>query len=101
MFIFALGCAENLDPKDPEGAYNLYVNALWAKDAKTVWKRVAPTTHEYFDQKYKTLQDMDETIGRYLPPTDHKIAREQAGSILTSKVKDGEGLFLEVFQPSR
>lgn len=101
VFVFALGCADNVDPKDPEGAYNLYVNALWAKDANAVWARTAPTTHQYFQDKYETLVKMDETITRYLPPTDHKIAREQAGSILTSKVKDGKGLFLEVFRPDR
>ncbi len=97
----AMGCAENLDPKDPEGAYNLYVKALWAKDAAAVWDRSAPTTHQYFTDKYNILVKMDATIGRYLPPTDHRIAREQAGSILTSKVQDGRGLFLEVFQPGR
>lgn len=97
----SVGCAENLDPRDPEGAYNLYVNALWAQDAKAVWDRAAPTTHEYFQQKYEVLREMDETIARYLPPTDHKIAREQAGSILTDKVKNGEELFLELFRPSQ
>lgn len=97
----AVGCAENVDPKDPEGAYNLYTKALWAKNAEAVWDRSAPTTHQYFEDKYSTLVKMDETINRYLPPTDHKIAREQAGSILTSKVKDGKGLFLEVFHPDR
>ena len=101
LAILTAGCAENLDPKDPEGAYNLYVNALWAKDAKAVWDRAAPPTHQYFNERYDTLAKMDETIGRYLPPTDHRIAREQAGSILTDKVTDGRGLFLELFKPEQ
>lgn len=99
LFVVATGCDENVDPRDPEGAYNLYKNAFWAKDPEAIWNRTAPTTHAYFDDKYETLVEMDETIGKYLPPTDHRIAREQAGSILTDKVKDGKGLFLEVFKP--
>jgi hypothetical protein len=95
------GCGEKLDPTDPEGAYNLYVKSLWAGDAEAVWDRLAPSTKEYFQDEYDTLVGMDETIRRYLPPTDHRIAREQAGSILTDDVKDGKGLFLKVFQPSR
>lgn len=101
LILLLASCAQNLDPRDPEGAYNLYINALWAKDAETVWERTAPTTHQYFQDQYETLVKMDETISKYLPPTDHKIAREQAGSILTSKVKDGKGLFLEVFRPDK
>lgn len=93
------GCAENVDPTDPEGAYNLYVKAFWAGDPDGVWTRLSPSTHEYFEEQYEKLVEMDETIERYLPATDHRIAREQAGSILTSEVKDGKGLFLKVFQP--
>jgi hypothetical protein len=40
---------------------------------------------------------MDQTIEKYLPATDHKLAREQAGSILTDQVEGGKGLFLKVF----
>lgn len=98
---FAMGCADNLDPTEPVGAYNQFINALWAQNASDVWDRSAPSTHEYFQQKYEVLHEMDETIARYLPSTDHSIAREQAGSILTDKVKDGRGLFLELFRPSQ
>ena len=43
---------------------------------------------------------MDVQIARYLPPTDHKLARRQAGSVLTDDVQDGHGLFLKVFTPA-
>jgi len=95
------GCGENLDPTDPEGAYNLYTKALWSGDASGIWDRSASTTHDYFQEQFDVLVEMDATIGKYLPPTDHKIAREQAGSILTSEVKDGRGLFLKVFDPKQ
>lgn len=108
-FVFALvvlvislattGCSENLDPHDPEGAYNLYRDALLANDAEGVWARLDPTTRQYFQEQYETLVEMDEMIERYLPATDHKIARRQAGSVLTDRVTDGKGLFLELFQP--
>ncbi len=96
---FGTGCDENVDPTDPEGAYNIYINSLWANDAEGVWDRLAPTTRGYFQTQYENLVEMDETIRRYLPATDHKIARQQAGSILTDEVQDGKGLFLKVFQP--
>lgn len=99
--LVATGCGEKVDPTDPEGAYNLYVKSLWAGDAEAVWERLAPSTHEYFQNQYETLVEMDETIRRYLPPTDHRIAREQAGSILTDKVDGGKGLFLKLFEPSQ
>lgn len=100
ILLGSAACGEKVDPTDPEGAYNLYVKALWAGDAEAVWERAAPSTHQYFQEQQERLQEMDETIERYLPATDHKIAREQAGSILTSKATDGKTLFLEVFQPS-
>ena len=93
------GCEKNVDPTDPEGAYNLYIDALFTGDAETVWNRAAPSTHEYFQEQFDVLVQMDETIRRYLPPTDHKIAREQAGSILTNSATDGKTLFLQVFKP--
>lgn len=95
----SMACGEKVDPTDPEGAYNLYLKALWSGDAEGVWVRLSPSTKEYFQNQYEVLVAMDETIEKYLPPTDHKIAREQAGSILTDKVTDGKTLFLQVFQP--
>jgi hypothetical protein len=91
------GCGENLDPTQPEGAYNLFRKALVSGDAEAVWQRLAPSSHEYFDEQYERLEKMDATIERYLPATDHKLAREQAGSILTDQVEGGKGLFLKVF----
>ncbi len=90
-------CGENLDPRSPEGAYNVFRASLLAGDAEGVWARLAPSTHEYFDEQHQRLVKMDSTIKKYLPPTDHKLAREQAGSILTDEVKDGHGLFVKVF----
>ena len=94
-------CGEKVDPTDPEGAYNLYLKSLWGGDAEGVWERLAPSSHEFFQKQYEVLVEMDEMIEKYLPATDHRIAREQAGSILTEQVTDGKSLFLAIFKPSQ
>ncbi len=94
------GCGEKLDTTDPEGTYNLYRNAVFEGNAENVYKLLAPDSIQYFDDEFLRLERMDKTIARYLPITDHKLARRQAGSILTDEVTDGQSLFLKVFQPS-
>ncbi len=95
-----LGCGEKLDTTDPEGTYNLYRDALFEGNAEKVYALLAPGSIKYFEDEYLRLQRMDKTIARYLPITDHKLARRQAGSILTDEVKDGRTLFLKVFKPA-
>jgi hypothetical protein len=99
MTIMAAGCSDELDSSEPEGAYYIFRNALIAGDAETVWERTDGDTRAYFQKRYEHLVDMDETIERYLPQTDHKIARKQSGAVLLDEVKDGKGLFLKVFKP--
>lgn len=93
------GCSDKQDPTDPEGAYNIFRDALFQGDADGVWQRLAATTHSYFGEQHARLVQMDGTIEKYLPQTDHMIAREQAGSILTDEVSDGKSLFTKVFTP--
>lgn len=95
----AMGCSDELDPTEPEGAYYIFRNALLEGDAQVVWKRTDAETHRYFQERYEQLVEMDETIRRYLPQTDHKIARKQSGVILLDEVDGGKGLFLKIFQP--
>ncbi len=95
-----LGCGEKLETSDPEGTYNLYRNALFEGDSEKIYVLLAPESIAYFDDEFARLERMDETIAKYLPITDHKLARRQAGSILTDEVKDGHGLFLKIFKPS-
>jgi lipopolysaccharide export LptBFGC system permease protein LptF len=99
LVALAVGCGDELDPTEPEGAYYIFRNALLKGDAETVWKRTDDTTKAYFQQRYEQLEEMDETIERYLPQTDHKIARKQSGTILLDEVDGGKGLFMKVFQP--
>ena len=96
----AAGCSDKQDPTDPEGAYNLFRDALFRGDDDAVWERLAPTTKTYFEEQHERLVQMDGTIEKYLPQTDHRIAREQAGSILTEEVQDGKSLFAKVFTPA-
>lgn len=99
MLSLMSGCGDELDPTEPEGAYYIFRNALLEGDAETVWKRTDAETHQYFDDRYQELVEMDETIQKYLPQTDHRIAREQSGTILLDDIDGGKGLFLKVFQP--
>ncbi len=99
LLTLSTGCGGELDPTEPDGAYYIFRNALLKGDAQTVWKRCDSETHKYFDDRYDQLVDMDETIQKYLPQTDHRIARKQSGTILLDDVHDGKGLFLKIFQP--
>ncbi len=99
LVAFASGCSSELDPSDPEGAYYIFRDALLEKDAQTVWERTDQETHAYYQARYNDLVEMDETIDRYLPQTDHKIARQQSGTVLLDEIDDGKGLFLKTFVP--
>lgn len=94
------GCSDKLDPSDPEGAYNLFKTAMLAGDKETMWNHMAPSSQKFFDAQLERLKGMDEKIGRYLPPTDHKLARTQAGSILTEEMTTGRQLFEKVVTPN-
>lgn len=100
FFISITGCGEKLDTSTPEGTYNLYRNAIFEGNAEGVYALLSENSTQYFEDQYLRLTRMDETIAKYLPITDHKLARKQAGSILTDHVIDGHSLFLKVFQPA-
>jgi hypothetical protein len=93
------GCASELDPTEPEGAYYLFRDAMLQGDGEEVWKRTDAETHRYFQERYEDLVDMEETIEKFLPQTDHRIARKQSGAILLDEVDDGRELFLKIFTP--
>jgi hypothetical protein len=101
VMMLAFGCSDELDSSEPEGAYYIFRNALIEGDAETVWERTDSESRAYFQQRYEHLVEMDETIQRYLPQTDHKIARKQSGAVLLDEVKDGKQLFFKVFQPDK
>lgn len=100
LVLFSFGCGKKMDPSDPEGAYNLFRQAMLDGQSDQMWELMAPSSHLYFDEQVERLRGMDEKIGRYLPPTDHRLARNQAGSILTDEIKDGRALFLKIFTPA-
>jgi hypothetical protein len=98
LVVFAQSCSDEHDPTEPEDAYLIFREALFEGDAEGVWNRSAPETHQYFQEHYERLVEMDEKIVKYLPQTDHNIARRQSGTELISEVEDGHGLFLKVFR---
>lgn len=98
---FMAGCAAELDPAKPDGAYHLFRDAVLQGDAEAVWENTDEKTHRYFQEQFEYLVEMDEMIARYLPQTDHRIARSQSGAVLLKEVQDGKGLFLKVFQPDK
>ena len=91
------GCGDELEPTNPTDAYLMFRNALFQGDAETVWRRTDEQTHKYFQERYKQLVEMDSMIRRYLPQTDHKIARKQSGTVLLDDVDNGKELFMHVF----
>lgn len=95
----AIGCGDEADPMEPDGAYDMFRDAMLSGDAQGVWETTDPKTHAYFEDRYAQLVEMDETIKRYLPQTDHKLARQQSGTELLDEVDDGKGLFLKVYRP--
>ncbi len=90
-------CSGELDPQDPEEAYELFRTALFEGDPQGVWQRSDDQTRDYFEDRYRALVEMDELIERYLPATDHQLARAQSGAELTDHIDDGHQLFVHLF----
>lgn len=97
MALMLLGCGDKLDPTEPEGAYNAFKDALFKGNPDAMWARMSPSSHQYFDDQLERLHRMDAKIERYLPPTDHRLAKKQAGSILTDELESGEEFFKHIF----
>ncbi len=90
-------CRGERDPERPSDAYLLFRDALFDGDAKGVWARTDERTRAHLDEHYARLVEMNEMIERYLPATDHQLARNQAGVVLLDRVSSGEELFLHLF----
>lgn len=93
-------CSSELDPSDPEDAYDLFRHALFDGDGEAVWERTDEQTREHFDNRFERLQEMNDLIERYLPQTDHQIARSQSGAELLDETDSGRSLFIRLFEPS-
>lgn len=100
LVVTSAGCSSELDPGKPGDAYLLFRDALFAGDAQAVWNRTDEETREHFQVRYEQLVEMGKLINRYLPQTDHRLARRQSGAELTDSVTNGEALFLKVFTPA-
>ena len=97
----ATGCSGEPDPTTARGAYTLFQKALSAGDTAALWKRCDQRTHQYFEARYQDLVAMDRKIERYLPRTDHKLARKDAGTVLLEQVGSGRELFERVVRPAQ
>ena len=98
---FLVGCRGDLDPQRPDDAYLLFRDALFAGDGQGVWNRSDDQTRKYFEEHYERLVEMNALIERYLPLTDHQLARRQSGVELIERVDSGEALFLQIFTPEQ
>lgn len=96
---FGTGCSGELDPTKPEDAYLIFRDALFQSDIDTIWQRSDQATQDYFQLRYDQLGQMGVFIEKYLPQTDHRLARRQSGVELTESAKNGKELFGKVFQP--
>lgn len=94
-----VGCESKLDPKEPGEAYLLYRKAMLEGDVDGIWERTAPSTKSYFEDRYQQLVKMDEKIEKYLPQTDHQVARKQTGTVLLDEMEGGRDLFEKVAKP--
>lgn len=94
--LFSTGCSSELDPTEPEDAYLMFRDALFAGNEEAVWGRLDPDTKTFFDTSHGELLEMDGEIDKYLPQADHRLAKRQSGAILLRNVKDGKGLFLHL-----
>lgn len=100
-FVGTFGCSDELDPTAPDDAFYQFRDALLNGDEELMWERASESTHAYFRDRYEQLQAMDRKIERYLPQTDHKVAREQAGTVLLDEVDGPAGLFKRVVAPEK
>lgn len=99
VLLFATSCRGELDPERPEDAYLMFRDALFAGDADALWNRTDEETRAFFDEHYTRLVEMNRLIERYLPQTDHQLARAQSGVEILAEIDSGESLFLGVFSP--
>ena len=97
--VFGLGCSDELDPTQPEDAYEVFKASLMSGDAEGVWARVDEDTQTFYQERRDKLEAMGNRIEEFLPQADHRLAREQAGVVLTDEIADGKALFLKVFTP--
>ncbi|MFU8806288.1 MAG: hypothetical protein ACNA8W_20930 [Bradymonadaceae bacterium] len=95
------GCRGELDPARADDSYLIFRDALFAGDSETMWNRSDAATHEHFQHRYTQLVAMDTLIERYLPLTDHRLARRQSGVELIDTIKDGKSLFIRIFDPAQ
>lgn len=95
------GCQSEPEPTDPGGAYRLFIQALGDGDLQGMWQRFDGETRGYFEDRYRDLVAMDAKIHRYLPPTDHDVARSQSGTSLLSEIDGAQELFENVARPNR
>ncbi len=99
LTVFNTACSGELDPTKPEDAYTIFRDALFEGDHDTIWQRSDQATHDHFQLRYDQLKQMGVFIDRYLPQTDHRLARRQSGVELIETTKNGRELFEKVFQP--
>jgi hypothetical protein len=79
----------------------MFQRALADGDTSAMWNRLDAQTRDYFVDRYRDLVAMDAKIRRYLPATDHEVARNQSGAALLSEIDGGEELFEKVARLDR
>jgi hypothetical protein len=79
----------------------MFQRALADGDTSAMWNRLDAQTRDYFADRYRDLVAMDAKIRRYLPATDHEVARNQSGTALLNEIDGGEELFEKVARPDR
>jgi hypothetical protein len=102
LLLGSAGCADELDPKQPQGAYLIFRQALFAQDGEAAWDYLDAGTQAVFEDRAKILDSMSQDILRFLPQVDQRLARRQTGAelIKAKQVTDGKALFILLFTPA-
>jgi hypothetical protein len=95
LSLLPAACSSELDPKDPEGAYLMFREALLNGDEEALWEALSESTKQLFSDGYQDLLDLDVAIDQ-LAPEDRTIARERTAARLLSRVDGPKSLFLMI-----
>lgn len=95
-FVAIAGCSKNLDPKTPEGAFGLFVQALQSKDKSKVWDLSSRSVRQYFEDLYRKITDKATLIRNHYPDDIRETELARIGYMWVKDAKSGKDLFMRL-----
>ncbi len=101
--LLCAACEDEVVLDEPGGGYMAFRDAVLDNKAEDVYACLDAATKAVYDERFKTLQAMDERITKFLPQVDQKLARQQTGVVLLKEknLQSGKDLFVLIFQGSK